>query len=72
VSTQKKGRIYLHVLDWPDPMLAIPRLPVPAKKASILGTGAAVAIKEIDGGHLLQLPAAGRDDVDTIVVVETA
>jgi hypothetical protein len=53
-------------------MLAIPRLPAPVKKASILGTGAAVAMKEIDAGHLLQLPAAGRDDVDTIVVIETA
>jgi alpha-L-fucosidase len=72
VSTQKKGRVYLHLLDWPDPMLAIPRLPAPVKKASILGTGAAVAMKEIDAGHLLQLPAAGRDDVDTIVVIETA
>jgi alpha-L-fucosidase len=72
VSTQKRGRVYLHVLDWPDPVLAIPRLPVPVRKASILGTGAAVTVQEIDGGHLVKLPLSGRDEVDTIVEIETA
>lgn len=72
VTTQKRGRVYLHILDWPDPFLAIPRIPVPVKKASLLGSGAAVGVKDIEGGHLLTLPLRGRDDVDTVVELETA
>lgn len=72
VTTQKRGKVYLHVLDWPDPVLAIPRLPAPVRKASLLGSGAAVSLQHIDGGHLVRLPAAGRDPVDTIIVLETA
>jgi alpha-L-fucosidase len=72
VTTQKKGYVYLHVLDWPDAAFAIPRLPGTVRRASLLDTGAPVSIKEIDGGHLLQLPAAGRDDVDTVISIEMA
>ena len=71
VTTRKKGTVYLHVLDWPDAPLAIPRLPVPVKAAKLAGTGMPVTIKDIDAGHLLQLPASGRDDVDTVVEITT-
>jgi len=71
VTTQKPGKIFLHVLDWPDPVLAIPRLPARVRRASLLGSGAAVNLENISGGHLVRLPAAGRDPVDTIIVLET-
>jgi alpha-L-fucosidase len=72
VTTQKQGKVFLHVLDWPDPLLAIPRLPMPVRKASVLGSGAPVAIETTEGGHLVRLPMAGRDPVDTIIALETA
>lgn len=70
VTTQAKGKVYVHILDWPDTALAIPRMPVPVKKASLLANGKPVTVKEIDQGHLLSIPPDGRDANDTVVVLE--
>jgi alpha-L-fucosidase len=71
VTTQKGGKIYVHVLDWSDDVLALPKLPK-IRKATLLGGGRAVEIKEIPGGTLLRFPLTDRDPVDTIVVLERA
>jgi alpha-L-fucosidase len=71
VSTAKERKIYLHILDWPDTALAIPRLPRPIRKASLLVSGRPAGFKEIDQGHLLSLPLEGRDPLNTVVVLET-
>jgi len=71
VTTQARGKVYVHVLDWPDTALAIPRMPVPVKKASLLAGGKPVAIRDIDQGHLLSIPPDGRNPHDTVVVLES-
>lgn len=71
VTTQRPGKVYLHVLEWPDQALAIPRLPVPVRKASLLASGAPVTVKDVDNGQLVQLPLTGRDPHDTVVVIES-
>jgi len=71
VSTARDRRIYLHILDWPDTALAIPRLGRPVRKASLLVSGRPVGWKDIDQGHLVSLPAEGRDPLNTVVVLET-
>jgi alpha-L-fucosidase len=68
--TQKPGKIYLHVLDWNDDLLAISDLPK-VKNARLLATGAPVGITTVKGGIVLRLPREGRDDSDTVVVLET-
>jgi alpha-L-fucosidase len=68
--TQKPGKIYLHVLDWNDDLLAISDLPK-VKNARLLATGAPVGITTVKGGIVLQLPREGRDDANTVVVLET-
>lgn len=67
--TQKGNRIFVHVLDWNDELLALPPMPK-IKSATLFATGATVKIQAVDGGLLLRLPKTGRDPVDTIVVLE--
>ncbi|HEU0138456.1 MAG TPA: alpha-L-fucosidase [Bryobacteraceae bacterium] len=67
--TQKDNRIFVHVLDWNDELLALPPMPK-IKSATLFATGATVKIQAVDGGLLLRLPKTGRDPVDTIVVLE--
>ena len=69
VTTQKAGKIYVHVLDWSDELLALPKL-ANVRSATVLGTGQNVEILQVDGGTLLRLPA-GRDAVDTVIVLAT-
>ena len=71
VSTQKGNKIYLHVLDWNDEVLALPKLPK-IRKASLLASGKPVELKDVPGGSLLRFPPGDRDPVDTIVVLERA
>jgi alpha-L-fucosidase len=66
VTTQTKERVYVHVLDWRDDLLAIPDLGA-VKNARLLG-GGKVDMKKVDGGMLLRLPA--RDEMDTIIVLD--
>lgn len=67
VTTRKGNKVYAHILDWPDPALVIPRLKSSVKSAKLLATGQPVGVKDVDQGLLLQIPQAGRDDLDTVV-----
>lgn len=71
VTTQKGATVYAHVLDWPDPVLPIPRLPKTVKGAKLLSSGQKVEVKNWGDQLLLGLPM-GRDEIDTVVVLETA
>jgi alpha-L-fucosidase len=68
--TQKPGKIYVHVLDWPDPLLAISGTPK-VTRATVLATGASVEVMSAKEGVVLTLPAQ-RDPNDTVIVLETA
>jgi alpha-L-fucosidase len=68
VTTQKGNRIYVHVLDWVDPLLALPaRFSV--KSAKLYPSGTAVSFEIVRDGLLLHLPKQ-TDDVDTVIVLE--
>jgi alpha-L-fucosidase len=67
VTTQKAGKIYVHVLDWTDELLALPKL-ANVRGASVLANGKTVEVRQLDGGTVLRLPA-GRDPVDTVIVL---
>ncbi|MBZ5611630.1 MAG: alpha-L-fucosidase [Acidobacteriia bacterium] len=69
VTTHKAGRIYVHILDWSDELLALPKL-ADVRAATLLADGSTVEISQVDGGTLLRLPA-GRDPIDTVVVLTT-
>jgi len=68
-TTQRPGKIYVHVMDYDGDLLALSKLP-PVKSAKVLTSGAPVAVTEIQGGIVLHLPET-RDEGDTVVVLET-
>ena len=70
VTTQKGTRIYVHILDWNDEVLALPKIPV-VYKASIFANGTPVEFQQINGATLLHLPAKSMDPIDTVVVLAT-
>jgi alpha-L-fucosidase len=67
--TKKGSKFYVHVLDWQDEVLALPSLPG-VKSASVFGSGAKIAVRQVSGATLLTIPQPVRDPIDTIIVLE--
>ena len=70
VTTQKDSKVYVHILDWPDPVLLIP--PVAQNVAAVfsLKDHGKVAVSKNAYGLLLELPPRSAEDYDTIIVLE--
>ena len=71
VATEKGSTVYVHILDWQDELLALPKI-ANVKGARMFKGGAKVEIKEMDGGMVLRLPKGQMDPLDTIVVLDVA
>jgi alpha-L-fucosidase len=71
VTTRKGDTVYVHVLDWPDPVLALPRPRIPGavRRAFRLGVGTPVPVTVTADAWILDL-GSRRDELDTIVVLE--
>lgn len=72
VTTQKENKIYVHVLNWSGPLLALP--PIPGKVASahsLLDHSTAEFTQNADG-VILKLPAAKADETDRVIVLTVA
>ena len=70
VTTRKGDRIYVHVLDWPDASLALPKLGKPVRAASYLKDGSKVIFRELRDSVVLTLADSARDPIDTVVVLD--
>ena len=70
VSTQKGDRVYLHVFDWPENHLVIPKLPRKIKGATLLNRQLSVMHREMQGEQVLQLPAGVRDPYNTVIAID--
>jgi alpha-L-fucosidase len=71
VTTQKGSKVYVHVLQQPDEVLALPALPKKVVKATLLQDGKPVEFESHRWGLLLKVPTSRRDPYDTVVVLET-
>ncbi|HEY2946200.1 MAG TPA: alpha-L-fucosidase [Vicinamibacteria bacterium] len=69
VTTQKATTVYLHVLDWPDETLALPKLPGKVTSARFVRDGSRAAFVEDAAGVRVTVPAAMRDDTDTVIAL---
>lgn len=69
VSTHRDRTVYVHVLDWTGESLRLPAPPCRVLRASRLG-GGAVEFRESEGALEFAVPAAERDELDTILVLE--
>jgi alpha-L-fucosidase len=65
-STRRDNTIYVHVLNWGDEPLVLPRLPRKIVSSRLLG-GGSVTLTETDEGILVEVPASDRQPIDTIV-----
>jgi alpha-L-fucosidase len=70
VTTHKGDRVFVHVLDWQDPVLSIARPPKGVRKASLYKGGAPVRFTLERDALLLRLDPKALDPLDTIVVLE--
>ncbi len=68
VTTQRGDTVFVHVLDWSDPTLALPSLGAGGWRASMWPGGALVAMTQSANGVTLTL-AAGGDAPDRIVAL---
>jgi alpha-L-fucosidase len=68
-TTQRAGRIYVHVMDYGGDLLALSKLPA-VKSAKTLASGTPAEVSTVKGGIVLHLPQA-RDEADTVIVLET-
>ncbi len=71
VTTRKGNKIYVHVLNWSDSVLAMPKLPAKVKSAKLLMDGRTLDFREDDKyGFLLTIPQDAVDPFDTVIVLE--
>lgn len=71
VSTQTHDKIFLHVLDWHDQVLALPKL-AGVRGATILGSGKPVELRSEPNATLVVFPSEERDPIDTVIVLRKA
>jgi len=68
-STRRGNTIYVHVLNWTGDKLALPAIPARIVRASVLGGGVA-HVEQSARGIEISVPAAARDDMDTVVALQ--
>jgi len=69
VTTQKTDKIFVHVLNWNAPLLALPPIPGTVSNAQLLVNGVRVPFTQSDKGLVLTLPGPTGNDVDRVVVL---
>jgi alpha-L-fucosidase len=73
VTTRKGNTVYLHILNWQDPVLAMPKLPQKVKSVRLLKDGSKVEFYENDKfGFFVRIPQGAHDETDTIIALELA
>ena len=73
VTTRKGNKVYLHILNWTDPVLAMPKMLKKVKSATYFKDGGKVEFLENDKyGFFIRNPQGFADEYDTIVVLELA
>ncbi len=70
VTTQRGSTVYVHVLDWNAPVLALPAMPRPVRTARLLRDGSSVEFSAVKGGLVLKLPEPQGEEVDRVIVLE--
>jgi alpha-L-fucosidase len=69
VTTQKKDKVYVHILRWTSPLLALPPLQPAVQSANELLDGSPVAFTQSQDGIVLKVPGLAKGEVDRVVVL---
>ena len=70
VTTQKKDKVYVHVLHWNAPLLALAPLQKTVKSAHSLTDNSAITMTQNAEGIVLKLPPATKGELDRVVVLD--
>lgn len=70
VMTQKGNKVYVHILNWHDETLTIPKLGKKVVSAKLFKDKSSIKFQENDFGVSVMVPKANWDEVDTIVELE--
>jgi len=72
VTTQKDGKIYVHVLAWNALLLALPPIEKSIKSAREFASASPVEFKQNSDGVVLKIPNIKKGEVDRIIVLSVA
>ena len=70
VTTQRGSTVYVHVLDWNEPILALADIQGRVRSAKRLRDGSSVEFSAVKGGLVLKLPEAQPEEVDRVIALE--
>lgn len=70
VTTQHGSTVYVHVLDWNQPVLALAGIPRAVRSAKLLRDGSSVEFSTVKGGLVLKLSDAQPEEVDRVIALE--
>jgi alpha-L-fucosidase len=71
IATHKENKIYIHVLNWNAPMLALGPVTAKISSARTLVGDSPVEFTQKPDGVILKLPAPQNDQTDRVVVLTT-
>jgi alpha-L-fucosidase len=69
ISTRKGNTVFVHIIAWPEETLKLPPLPAKIVKSTVL-TGGEASVQQTETGVEISVPAASRQEIDTIVALE--
>ena len=70
VTTHKADKIFVHILDWDSPELALPIPAARVNSAKLLRDGSKVSFSPTRSGILLEVPAAQENEIDRVVELD--
>jgi alpha-L-fucosidase len=70
VTTQKGNKIYVHILNWQDEAIVLPKLGKKVVSAKVFKDKSSVKFLENDFGVNLLVPKTKFDSIDTIIEIE--
>jgi alpha-L-fucosidase len=70
VTTQKEGKVYVHILSWNAPLLALPPIDKHISTAHSLFDGSAVEFTQTSSGIVLKVPVPKGEELDRVIVLQ--
>ena len=70
VTTQRGSTVYVHVLDWNEPLLALPVMSRPVRSARLLRDGSPIEYNAVKGGLVLKVPEPQAGEVDRVIALD--
>jgi len=72
VTTQKGDKVYVHVLSWNAPLLALPPIPRTIHTAQLMSNGSPIEFTQSSDGVVLKVAPPAKGEVDRVIVLTLA